>query len=204
MVNIRWWGFLLFLTSVLSVAKGQNSSSLTGVFCVAIATADQNTLLDGLNWACGPGGADCGPIQPGQPCYVANNVVELASYAFNDYYHKNAATGATCSFNGTAMTTNTDPSHDSCIFAGSTQASTGTGTNSTTNSTSGFTPTPTPTPTTSLFGPPPPPGLTGLFPNATSPSTDGTLGGLGAGVSLHVLYVPYILVVMSHLFYCYV
>jgi glucan endo-1,3-beta-glucosidase 4 len=89
--------------------SAQNSSS-TGMFCVAIATADPTTLQEGLNWACGMGGADCSSIQEGQPCYEANNLVEIASYAYNDYYHKTASTGGTCSFNGTATTTTTDPS----------------------------------------------------------------------------------------------
>lgn len=31
-------------------------------------------------------GADCSFIQEGQACYEANNLVELASYAYNDHY----------------------------------------------------------------------------------------------------------------------
>jgi hypothetical protein len=87
-------------------------------------------LQTGLNYACGPGHADCSAIQPGGKCYKPNDLPALASYAYNDYYQRNAASGATCSFSGTAMTTPTDPSkltilaaltaqHDVLVFAGS-------------------------------------------------------------------------------------
>ncbi|KAJ4764670.1 hypothetical protein LUZ62_029940 [Rhynchospora pubera] len=185
MLPTRWWICILLIISLLSVGSAQNSSSMVGMFCVAIATADPTALQDGLNWACGSGGADCTPIQEGGACYEANNLVELASYAYNDYYHKNAATGGTCSFSGTAMTTNTDPSHGSCIFAGSTQSST-----SNTNSSSGF------TPTNSLFSPPPT-SISG-FGNTNITSTDGTFSKSSRNaVSLGVIvYTTYLLLIL--------
>ncbi|XP_042411839.1 glucan endo-1,3-beta-glucosidase 4-like isoform X1 [Zingiber officinale] len=105
------------------VESPANSSTLPGVFCVANSSADTTALKRGLDWACGTGSANCSAIQPGQPCYQAGNLVALASYAFNDYYHRAQASGGTCSFGNTAMVTRTDPSHGSCIFAGSTGAS---------------------------------------------------------------------------------
>jgi hypothetical protein len=92
------------------------------MFCVANSSAPHSALKHSLDWACGPGSANCSAIQPGQPCYESDNIVAVASYAFNDYYHRTQASGGTCSFNGTAMITSTDPSHGSCIFAGSTGA----------------------------------------------------------------------------------
>ena len=86
-----------------------------GSFCVAISNADQNELLAGLNWACGPGGANCSAIQPGGPCY-SNSLSALASYAYNDYYQRTQANGGTCNFNNTAVLTATDPS-EFYIFA---------------------------------------------------------------------------------------
>ncbi|EMS56177.1 Glucan endo-1,3-beta-glucosidase 1 [Triticum urartu] len=91
-----------------------------------------------------PGQADCSAVQPGGACYKQNNVAALASYAYNDYYQKSASTGATCSFNGTATTTATDPSSGSCVFAGSTMAG-----GSTSNSS-----VPSASPPTSLGAPP--------------------------------------------------
>ncbi|EHA8587251.1 Glucan endo-1,3-beta-glucosidase 4 [Cocos nucifera] len=88
-------------------------------FCVANSSADTDALISGLNWACGPGSANCSAIQPGQPCYEANNLVAVVSYAYNDYYQRTKATGGTCDFNNTAMVTTSDPSHDLCIFTGS-------------------------------------------------------------------------------------
>ncbi|XP_020585166.1 glucan endo-1,3-beta-glucosidase 2-like [Phalaenopsis equestris] len=96
------------------------SLASVGTFCVARQNADPTALKAGLDWACGPGLVNCGPIQPGQPCYVANNITAIASYAYDAYYQANQATGGTCSFSNTAMLTNTDPSSGSCIFPGST------------------------------------------------------------------------------------
>ncbi|XP_042426792.1 glucan endo-1,3-beta-glucosidase 4-like isoform X1 [Zingiber officinale] len=100
---------LYSLTFNSLVESHADSSTLAGVFCVANSSADSSALKRGLDWACGPGSANCSAIQPGQPCYQANNLVALASYAFNDYYHRTQASGGTCSFGNTAMITRTDP-----------------------------------------------------------------------------------------------
>ncbi|KAL5199035.1 hypothetical protein ABZP36_002547 [Zizania latifolia] len=103
----------------LSVGEGKRRSLAGGTFCVALPNADPTALQAGLNWACGQGHADCTAIQPGGPCYKQNNLPALASYAYNDYFHRNANSGATCSFNGTAATTTTDPSSGQCVFSAS-------------------------------------------------------------------------------------
>ena len=89
---------------------GARRSLATGTFCVALQNADPSALQAGLSWACGQSTVDCSPIQPGGACYKQDDLAALASYAFNDYYQKSASTGATCSFNGIATTTATDPS----------------------------------------------------------------------------------------------
>uniref|UniRef100_A0A0E0KE94 X8 domain-containing protein n=1 Tax=Oryza punctata TaxID=4537 RepID=A0A0E0KE94_ORYPU len=133
----------------------RRSLATAGTFCVALQNADATALQAGLNWACGPGQADCSAIQPGGACYKQNDLAALASYAYNDYYQKMSSTGATCSFNGTATTTTTDPSSGSCVFSGSSMAG---GTN---------TSVPGASPPTTLS---PPAGLTP--PVGTSPPTD--------------------------------
>ncbi|XP_015695126.2 glucan endo-1,3-beta-glucosidase 4 isoform X2 [Oryza brachyantha] len=102
--------------------EGKRRSLATGLFCVALQNADPAALQEGLNWACGQGHANCAAIQPGGPCYKQNNLPALASYAYNDYYQRNAGSGATCSFNGTATTTAADPSSGQCVFSGSSMA----------------------------------------------------------------------------------
>ncbi|KAG0458407.1 hypothetical protein HPP92_023261 [Vanilla planifolia] len=109
----------------------------TTSFCVAKQNADQTALSLGINWACGPGLANCTPIQPGQPCYVANNLVAIASFAYDAYYQASQSSGGTCFFNNTAMLTNIDPSNGSCIFPGSNGSVTNSTTGSSTNSTGG-------------------------------------------------------------------
>ncbi|AEE75372.1 unnamed protein product [Arabidopsis thaliana] len=126
-VSERNWGILFPNgTSVypLSLSGGSSSAALNGssMFCVAKADADDDKLVDGLNWACGQGRANCAAIQPGQPCYLPNDVKSHASFAFNDYYQKMKSAGGTCDFDGTAITTTRDPSYRTCAYTGSLNA----------------------------------------------------------------------------------
>ncbi|CAH8384048.1 unnamed protein product [Eruca vesicaria subsp. sativa] len=88
-------------------------------YCVAVDGVDVKTLQAALDWACGPGRADCSEIQPGESCYQPNNVKGHTSFAFNSYYQKEGRGSGSCDFKGVAMITTTDPSHGSCIFPGS-------------------------------------------------------------------------------------
>ncbi|WVZ66802.1 hypothetical protein U9M48_015972 [Paspalum notatum var. saurae] len=151
MLGQRLRGCLLLLIFLLANASGSNAVTLTvdparaaapaavdsedggrrslagaALFCVAKTGADPAALQAGLNFACGPGHANCAAIQPGGSCYKQNDLPALASYAYNDYYQRNANTGATCDFNGTATTTPVDPSSGQCIFTGSSMAGGGT------------------------------------------------------------------------------
>ncbi|KAF9593333.1 hypothetical protein IFM89_021502 [Coptis chinensis] len=104
----------------LSTSDGTTvNSSGNGVFCVAKPGADPTALKAGLDWACGQGQANCSAIQDGQPCFEPNDIYNHSSYAFNDYFHRAQSTGGTCNFDGTATTTTANPSHGSCLFAGS-------------------------------------------------------------------------------------
>ncbi|KAL0900200.1 hypothetical protein Bca101_084161 [Brassica carinata] len=109
---------------------GSGSADLNGttLFCVAKADADDDKLEDGLNWACGQGRANCAALQPGQPCYLPNDIKSHASFAYNDYYQKMKSAGGTCDFDGTAITTSRDPSYRTCAYTGSANAN-GTGGN---------------------------------------------------------------------------
>ncbi|KAK3127133.1 hypothetical protein QOZ80_7AG0568740 [Eleusine coracana subsp. coracana] len=88
-------------------------------FCVASDDADQKAVQAAMDWACGPGRADCTAIQPGQGCYQPDDVRAHASYAFDAYYQSQGRASGSCYFQGAGMVTTTDPSHDSCIFPGS-------------------------------------------------------------------------------------
>ncbi|CAN8312016.1 unnamed protein product [Cochlearia groenlandica] len=88
-------------------------------YCIASDGLDAKTLQAALDWACGPGRANCSEIQPGESCYQPNNVKGHASFAFNSYYQKEGRASGSCDFKGVAMITSTDPSHGSCIFPGS-------------------------------------------------------------------------------------
>ncbi|KAI3800277.1 hypothetical protein L1987_28364 [Smallanthus sonchifolius] len=88
-------------------------------FCVAMDGVDGKTLQTALDWACGPGRANCSEIQPGESCYAPNNVKNHASYAFDSYYEKQGRAAGSCDFKGVAIITTTDPSHGLCVFPGS-------------------------------------------------------------------------------------
>ncbi|KAF5474817.1 hypothetical protein F2P56_006677 [Juglans regia] len=88
-------------------------------YCVAMDGVDSKTLQAALDWACGPGRANCSEVQPGESCYQPNNVKSHASYAFDSYYQKEGRSAGSCDFKGVATITTSDPSHGSCIFPGS-------------------------------------------------------------------------------------
>ncbi|KAK9285703.1 hypothetical protein L1049_024902 [Liquidambar formosana] len=99
------WSFLMSFSSVYEMLGGEFEQ-----WCIADEQTPDDELQVALDWACRRGGADCSKIQVNQPCYLPNTVRDHASYAFNNYYQKFKNRGATCYFNGAAMTTELDPS----------------------------------------------------------------------------------------------
>ncbi|KAL3691970.1 hypothetical protein R1sor_005621 [Riccia sorocarpa] len=85
-------------------------------WCVARNDASNSSLQIALDYACGPGYANCNAIQEGGPCYEPNTYVNHASYAFNDFFQKSNMDPRACNFSGTANLTQRDPSYGSCIF----------------------------------------------------------------------------------------
>ncbi|KAG0481839.1 hypothetical protein HPP92_009923 [Vanilla planifolia] len=138
----RHWGLFygngtpVYLLHVAGSGGFLANDSTNRTFCVAAEGADRKALQAALDWACGPGRANCSEIQPGEDCYDPNNVKSHASYAFDSYYQQEGKVVGSCYFQGVAMVTTTDPSHDECIFPGSKQTSniTKTGRNSTQSS----------------------------------------------------------------------
>lgn len=86
-------------------------------YCIAMDGVDSRTLQAALDWACGPGRANCSEIQPGEGCYQPNSVKYHASYAFDSYYQKEGKAPGSCDFKGVAMITTTDPSKIFYFFA---------------------------------------------------------------------------------------
>eukprot|EP00253_Pinus_taeda_P000811 PITA_00811 len=85
------------------------------VWCITKPGADEKTLQANLNYACGQG-IDCGPIQPGGPCYSPNTVACHAAYAMNAYYQAKGRNSWNCDFAQTGAITTTDPSYGSCMY----------------------------------------------------------------------------------------
>ncbi|KAJ1387881.1 X8 domain [Sesbania bispinosa] len=95
-----------------------NVTGLNGTtWCIASSKASQIDLQNAIDWACGLGNVDCTAIQPSQPCFEPDNLVSHASYAFNNYYQQNGASNVACSFGGTGVIVDKDPTYDNCIYA---------------------------------------------------------------------------------------
>ncbi|XP_042469943.1 glucan endo-1,3-beta-glucosidase-like [Zingiber officinale] len=85
-------------------------------WCVASAGADGAALQANINYACGSGGADCGPIQEGGACFDPNTLLAHASYSMNAYYQAAGRHDFNCDFGHTGVITSSDPSHGSCKY----------------------------------------------------------------------------------------
>ncbi|XP_043714374.1 glucan endo-1,3-beta-glucosidase 12-like [Telopea speciosissima] len=97
-------------------APTPETGEVKGLWCVAKPSVPATTLEEAMDYACREGGADCEEIKPHGSCYYPDRVVAHASYAFNSYWQKNKRNGGTCSFGGTAMIINSDPSFQHCRF----------------------------------------------------------------------------------------
>ncbi|XP_073127798.1 PLASMODESMATA CALLOSE-BINDING PROTEIN 5-like [Henckelia pumila] len=115
----------LFLFCLISAVTAQGGGGGGGgmpsveLWCVAKNNAEDKALQSGLDWACGPGGANCAPIQNGGPCYDSSNLPRMASFAFNDYFIRNGLTDDSCNFSNTAAVTSLNPSYKNCKFPSS-------------------------------------------------------------------------------------
>ena len=94
---------MTFLLLLLDICAGKT-------WCVAKSGSSDAALTTGLNFACGPGYANCGPIQAGGSCYQPNTLASHATWAYNDYYRRSGNNYWDCYFNGTGVVTITDPS----------------------------------------------------------------------------------------------
>ncbi|KNA10943.1 hypothetical protein SOVF_139710 [Spinacia oleracea] len=94
---------------------GGGRGSGGSVWCVAKPSVPDPIIQEAMNYACGSG-ADCGPLQPNGQCYEPNTLLAHASYAFNSYWQRTKAAGATCSFGGTAILVTVNPSSQGCHF----------------------------------------------------------------------------------------
>ncbi|KAJ3686303.1 hypothetical protein LUZ61_015467 [Rhynchospora tenuis] len=109
------------LLLILVFATAMDTERAGGVaagdlWCVAKNNAQDDVLQAAIDWACGPGGADCKPIQQGGSCFDPDDIQSHASYAFNDYFIKNGGAEAACNFSGTAALISLNPGHGSCQF----------------------------------------------------------------------------------------
>jgi exo-beta-1,3-glucanase (GH17 family) len=91
-------------------------SPTAGAWCVSNAAADPIALENGLYFACNANTDICAALQPGQSCYLPNTVASHASWAFNNYWQQYKGAGGSCSFDGVAVLTSTDPSKELLCF----------------------------------------------------------------------------------------
>ncbi|XP_072983797.1 PLASMODESMATA CALLOSE-BINDING PROTEIN 5-like [Typha latifolia] len=129
--------FLILLLLFGVIGSFADSGEL---WCVAKNNAEDSALQAAIDWACGPGGADCRPIQQGGPCFEPSDIQSHASYAFNDYFVRNGFAASACDFSGTAALTSLNPGQGSCVFPSSSSARNGSFAGTSAGSTVGFSP----------------------------------------------------------------
>ncbi|KAK3030023.1 hypothetical protein RJ639_038122 [Escallonia herrerae] len=94
-----------------AVPTGDVAASAVGqTWCVANGKVGEEKLQEGIDYACGEGGADCRPIQSGATCFNPNTLEAHASYAFNSYYQKQGRAVGTCHFGGAGYVVTQPPS----------------------------------------------------------------------------------------------
>lgn len=99
-----------YLLHVSGIGSFLANDTTNQTYCIAMDGVDAKTLQAALDWACGPGRANCSEIQPGEACYYPNNVKNHASYAFDSYYQNQGKSAGSCDFKGVAMITTSNPS----------------------------------------------------------------------------------------------
>lgn len=104
----------VYLLHVSGTGTFLGNDTTNQTYCVVMDDVDSKTLQAALDWACGPGRANCSEIQPGENCYQPNDVKHHASYAFDSYYQKQDRASGSCDFKGVAMITTTDPTLQWC------------------------------------------------------------------------------------------
>lgn len=106
LVLILCFGLTFLASTTRSAAQDVGSAGVSvELWCVAKNNAGDSALQKALDWACGPGTANCVPIQQGGPCYDASDIQKTASFSFNDYFLHHGLTEDSCNFDNTAALT---------------------------------------------------------------------------------------------------
>ncbi|KAE8700168.1 O-Glycosyl hydrolases family 17 protein [Hibiscus syriacus] len=85
-------------------------------FCAPKVDVSDAQLQSNLDYACGQGGIDCTPIQPGGACYEPNTLLSHAAFAMNSYYRTKGQSYFSCDFAGTGQITTVEPSYGNCRY----------------------------------------------------------------------------------------
>ncbi|KAG6535174.1 glucan endo-1,3-beta-glucosidase 1-like [Zingiber officinale] len=111
---LKWIHFSVLILALL--IPRSDGDDLLKQWCIADEQTPDDVLQAALDWACGPGGADCKMILPNKPCYLPNTIKDHASFAFNSYWQKYKNQGGSCYFSAAAMVSDLNPSHGACQY----------------------------------------------------------------------------------------
>lgn len=116
--KVRWRQVVEVMVMIIAMVLIMVEGAGTPTWCVARSNASEQQLQAALDYACWAG-ADCTPIQPNGLCYLPNNLLAHASYAFNSFFQKRSSAPGACEFAGSATISMTDPSYGSCVYPSS-------------------------------------------------------------------------------------
>jgi len=80
------------------------------LWCGVDANANISALPSTIIFSCSQGDNTCITIQPGEPCYQPNEVIDHASYAFNSYWRQFKNYYVDCDLNKSGTLVTKDPS----------------------------------------------------------------------------------------------
>ncbi|KAI3960847.1 hypothetical protein MKW92_026689 [Papaver armeniacum] len=124
--KVRWRQVVEVMVMIIAMVLIMAEGAGTPTWCVARSNASEQQLQAALDYACWAG-ADCTPIQPNGLCYLPNNLLAHASYAFNSFFQKRSSAPGACEFAGSATISMTDPSYGSCVYPSSSSTAGGGG-----------------------------------------------------------------------------
>ncbi|XP_026446343.1 major pollen allergen Ole e 10-like [Papaver somniferum] len=92
------------------------ANSNVDTWCIAKPSTEEKYLRNNIDFGCTQLGVDCSPIARDGSCFYPNTTYAHASVVMNLHFKAAGKHAWDCYFNGTGLTTTSDPSVGDCIY----------------------------------------------------------------------------------------